>query len=209
MSHQLPSSASSTREKILLAALEVFLELGFERANLEKVAAKAGVTKPTVYSHFGSKIGLLEAIADHQHQQALSQFSPSLKATGDVRSDLTAFGRSFLANVLHPNAIRMHRFAITEAMTHPELVAPLLSAGPEKLTEVLQRYLEAVTKAGKLRCKNSSLAAQQLMGLLIGMDFPSVVLSQKPPSDSEIKKRVTSAVDIFLKYYEPERDHES
>ncbi len=46
----------TTRERILDAALHIFLEVGFDRANLDKVAAKAGVTKPTIYSHFGPRL---------------------------------------------------------------------------------------------------------------------------------------------------------
>jgi TetR/AcrR family transcriptional regulator, mexJK operon transcriptional repressor len=201
MSDPKPVTASSTSEKILQAALAVFLEVGFDRANLETVAARAGVTKPTVYSHFGSKIGLLQAVAQHQAQQSLVQFSPNLQSTGNVRRDLIGFSKSFLLNMLQPDAMRMHRFAIVEAMTHPELVAPLLSAGPQKLTETLQLYLETETKAGRLRCKNSLLAAQQLLGLLAGMDFLAIVISQIVPSEAEIKKRVKSSVDVFLKSY--------
>lgn len=200
----------STSEKIVQAALAVFLEVGFDKANLEKIAALAGVTKPTVYSHFGSKVGLLQAVAQHQAQQALTQFSPNLQSTGNVRRDLTGFAKSFLTNMLNPDAIRMHRFAIVEAMTHPELVAPLLSAGPQKLAEVLQNYLDSETKAGRLRCKNPLLAAQHLLGLLAGMDFLAIVISQMVPSESEIKKRSTSAVDVFLNSYSAvEKNHES
>jgi TetR/AcrR family transcriptional repressor of mexJK operon len=201
MSDPLPIATNSTSEKILQAALAVFLEVGFDRANLETVAARAGVTKPTVYSHFGSKVGLLQAVAQFQAKQALLQFSPNLQSTGHVRRDLIGFSKSFLSNMLQPDAIRMHRFAIVEAMTHPELVAPLLNAGPQKLAETLQRYLEAETKAGRLRCKNSLVAAQQLLGLLAGMDFLAIVISQIVPSEAEIKKRVTSSVDVFLRSY--------
>jgi AcrR family transcriptional regulator len=210
MSDPLPSPTASTSEKILQAALAVFLEVGFERANLEKIAAQAGVTKPTVYSHFGSKIGLLQAVAEQQARQALTQFSPSLKSTGDVRGDLTGFAKSFLTNTLHPEAIRMHRFAMVEAMTHPELVAPLLNAGPQKLAEVLQKFLEAETKARRLCCKNPMLAAQQLIGLLTGMDFLAIIISQLVPSEAEINKRISSAIDVFLNTYAvPEHEHES
>ncbi|MCU0720312.1 MAG: TetR/AcrR family transcriptional regulator [Pirellula sp.] len=210
MPDPLPHSPESTSERILQAALAVFLEVGFERANLEKVAAQAGVTKPTVYSHFGSKIGLLQAVAEQQARQALTQFSPSLKPTGNVRRDLTGFAKSFLINMLHPDAIRMHRFAIVEAMTHPELVAPLLNAGPQKLAEVLQNFLATETKAGRLCCKNPLLAAQQLIGLLTGMDFLAMVISQHVPSEVEIKKRISAAIDVFLNSYSAqEREHES
>lgn len=210
MSDPQPTSVTTTSEKILQAALAVFLEVGFERANLDKVAARAGVTKPTVYSHFGSKIGLLQAVAQQQTQQALAQFSPNLKSTGNVRRDLMGFAKSFLTNTLQPDAIRVHRFAIVEAMTHPELVAPLLSAGPKKLAEMLQSYLAAETKAGRLCCKDSFLATQQLIGLLTGIDFLTIVISQHVPSEAELKKRIAAAVDVFLNSYAvPEHEHES
>ncbi len=210
MDDKQPNLAGPTSEKILHAALAVFLEVGFERANLEKVAARAGVTKPTIYSHFGSKVGLLKAVAQQQAQQVIAQFSPCLKSTGNVRRDLTGFAKSFLANMLGPDAMRVHRFAIVEAMTHPELVAPLLSAGPQKLDQVLQDYLEAETKSKRLRCVNPLLAAKQLIGLLIGMDFLTVVVSQDVPSEAEIKKRIASAIDVFLNTYAAsEHEHES
>ena len=201
MSDSVPHLVVSTRERILQAALVVFIEVGFERANLDKIASHAGVTKPTVYSHFGSKVGLLEAVAQHQTQQAITQFSPSLQSTGNVRRDLTGFAKLFLTNMLRPEAIRLHRFAIVEAMTHLELVAPLLSAGPQKLDEVLQNYLKTESEAGRLRCKDPSLAAKHLMGLLIGMDFLTIVVSQVVPNEADIGRRVASAIDVFLNSY--------
>jgi TetR/AcrR family transcriptional regulator, mexJK operon transcriptional repressor len=193
----------STSDKILKAALAVFLEVGFEHANLEKVAALAGVTKPTVYSHFGSKVGLLQAVARRQAELAMTQFKPDLTSTGNVRRDLTAFAKSFLTGTLSHDAIRMHRFAIVEAMTHPELVAPLLGAGPLKLVETLHGFLAAETKAGRLCCKHPTLAAQHFIGLLVGMDFLPILISQIVPSQAEIKKRVASAVEVFFRAYAP------
>lgn len=207
MADHVTHPTGSTSEKILQAALAVFLEVGFDRANLDKIAALAGVTKPTIYSHFGSKVGLLQAVAQQQSQQALAQFSPSLQSSGNIRRDLTEFAAAFLKSMLHPDAIRMHRFAIVEAMTHPELVAPLLSAGPQKLAEVLQHYLRTESKAGRLRCKNPLLAAQQLLGLLAGSEFLAVVISQVPPGEAEIKRRIASAVEVFLNSYAVVEEH--
>jgi len=47
--------------QILDAALAVFAERGFQNASMEAVAERVGVTKPVVYTHFGSKEGLLLA----------------------------------------------------------------------------------------------------------------------------------------------------
>ncbi len=83
MTDPIQNPTISTSERILQAALAVILEAGFERANLEKIAAVAGVTKPTVYSHFGSKVGLLQAgrsISDAACTH--SQFSPKSQVDG-------------------------------------------------------------------------------------------------------------------------------
>ncbi|MFN7732013.1 MAG: TetR/AcrR family transcriptional regulator [Pirellula sp.] len=201
---------NTTQQKILDAALSVFLEVGFDRANLDTIAAQAGVTKPTVYSHFGSKLGLLEAVARHQSELAIAQHSPNLQSTGNVRQDLVQFSRMFLSNIMHPASIRMHRFALVESIAHPELAVPLLNAGPQRILDVLQQYLAMETRNGRLRCKDTQTASQHLMGLLAGMDFLHVIITQSPPSDLQIKKRAASAVQVFLDHYGvTENQHES
>lgn len=55
-------AAERTRSQILHAARAVFAEQGFHAAGLEEVAARAGITRKTVYNQFGSKLGLLEAL---------------------------------------------------------------------------------------------------------------------------------------------------
>ncbi len=54
----------STREAILDAAVRLFSERG-ERVRLEDVAREAGVSRQTVYLHFGSRPGLLLALVQH------------------------------------------------------------------------------------------------------------------------------------------------
>ena len=54
--------APSTREAILYAAAREFARVGYKTATVQAIAAAAGFTPPTVYSHFGSKQGLLEAL---------------------------------------------------------------------------------------------------------------------------------------------------
>ena len=50
------------RAAILSAASQLFLELGFERATVDRIAQAAGVSKLTVYSHFADKEGLFVAL---------------------------------------------------------------------------------------------------------------------------------------------------
>jgi AcrR family transcriptional regulator len=59
-------SRSEVREGILLAALQVFAERGFDRSSLDLVAQRAGFTKGAVYSNFDSKEALFLALMDRQ-----------------------------------------------------------------------------------------------------------------------------------------------
>lgn len=59
-----------TRRSILTAARRHLIEAGYHRLSLEGVAADAGVTRVTIYRHFDSKLGLLDAIAENLAQRA-------------------------------------------------------------------------------------------------------------------------------------------
>src|ERR1700722_7375691 len=54
-------SQQQTREALLDPAEEELAEDGWSKTSLEKLAAKAGVTKQTALRHFGTKEGLIEA----------------------------------------------------------------------------------------------------------------------------------------------------
>ncbi|HUZ29794.1 MAG TPA: TetR/AcrR family transcriptional regulator [Solirubrobacteraceae bacterium] len=55
-------------ERILDAATAVFAAEGFDRANMDAIAARAGVTKPTLYARFGSKEGLFQAAVEREYE---------------------------------------------------------------------------------------------------------------------------------------------
>ncbi len=56
-------SAAATRQRILDVATELMTESGFHPVAIDDIAARAAVSRPTVYRHFGSKVGLFEAVA--------------------------------------------------------------------------------------------------------------------------------------------------
>ena len=60
---------TNKHEKILRAAERLFEANGFHATGVEEIASKAEVTKRTLYKHFGSKEGLIEAVLrKHQNQ---------------------------------------------------------------------------------------------------------------------------------------------
>ena len=65
--------SAETRQQIIDAAYTLFYQSGFIRAGVDAIANAAGITKRTLYQHFGSKDELIEAVLEHQHQMALER----------------------------------------------------------------------------------------------------------------------------------------
>ncbi|MGW3345750.1 TetR family transcriptional regulator [Nonomuraea rubra] len=77
-------TAAETRERLLLAAAEVFAERGYDGTRVADIAAAAGVSNGALYAHFGSKAGLLvAALRAHGRHQLASLFvtDPDRSAT--------------------------------------------------------------------------------------------------------------------------------
>ena len=59
------------REQLLDVGRKLFAEKGFESVSVEEIAAKAGVSKPVVYEHFGGKEGLYAVVVDREMRALL------------------------------------------------------------------------------------------------------------------------------------------
>ncbi|MEL6108334.1 MAG: TetR/AcrR family transcriptional regulator [Planctomycetota bacterium] len=192
------SQSLRTKHKILQAATELFVQNGYGNTSLEDVAATAGVTKPTIYSHFGSKDRLLLAITEAHASGKVEAMSSMLRSTGDVRADLTRFGKVFLERVMGEQASCWHRLAMTESAEYPEIGQALFKAGPARVMGALQRFIQGEMTARRLNCTDASVAAEQFIGLLSGLQPIRTMTGQKPPSRAMQQRICDAAVDTFL-----------
>src|ERR1700734_3155859 len=62
------SEPTSTRDRILNAALDLFIEKGFDKTSLREIAEQIGVTKAALYYHFASKEDILMALHQRLHE---------------------------------------------------------------------------------------------------------------------------------------------
>lgn len=72
---------AARREQLISVARTLFATQGFEAVSIEEIATNAGVTKPVLYEHFGSKDGLYQVIVDRE-LSALSGMMTSCMAPG-------------------------------------------------------------------------------------------------------------------------------
>ncbi|WP_406411059.1 TetR/AcrR family transcriptional regulator [Streptomyces halstedii] len=68
------------REQLLDIGRTLFADRGFEGTSVEEIAARAGVSKPVVYEHFGGKEGLYAVVVDREMRQLLDLVTGALTA---------------------------------------------------------------------------------------------------------------------------------
>ena len=73
------------RLQLLDIGRELFAQKGFEAASIEEIAARADVSKPVVYEHFGGKDGLYALVVDREMQLLLGRFGAALGDPGSPR----------------------------------------------------------------------------------------------------------------------------
>ena len=88
-------SGPQRREQLLDVGRTVFAERGFDAATVEEVAARAGVSKPVVYGHFGGKEGLYAAVVEREMARLYRQVIDALNG-GHPRELLEQAARAFL-----------------------------------------------------------------------------------------------------------------
>ncbi|MDO5102924.1 MAG: TetR/AcrR family transcriptional regulator [Lautropia sp.] len=76
-----------TRQQILIAAHDLFYREGFHACGVELLAQRAGTTKRTLYAHFGSKEGLIDAVLAYRHQRFIDSMQAALEKRPPSQTD--------------------------------------------------------------------------------------------------------------------------
>jgi TetR/AcrR family transcriptional regulator, mexJK operon transcriptional repressor len=195
--------AEANRAAILVAARRCFVDEGFT-ANLDRVAERADVSKVTIYNHFGSKEALCLAVVDDAVSGALEDaiylVESQLGASSDVRSDLTAACRVWVAGLATRDMLSLRNAVVGEVGRTPRLAAEWSRRGPERFNRVIGSALGRLVKTGQLRIPDIDLAVLQLSGLVLS---PALVYGSygKPPSPKNRERLIVAGVDMFLAYY--------
>ncbi|HET6724944.1 MAG TPA: TetR/AcrR family transcriptional regulator [Gammaproteobacteria bacterium] len=185
---------------IVAAAREVFLESGYPAANMDAIAARAGVSKQTVYNHFGSKDELFGAIIRGRCQQLLEALQPEQVASGQPETVLRGLAQAFVDKMLAPDALALYRALVVESERSPELREIYYRSGPDLAVETLSAYLREQTRRGVLHVARPRIAAEQFFAMLSGHLQIRALLGLDPtPSAKKIKAYVDNAVETFLR----------
>ncbi len=186
---------SSSRDRLLDSALNLFLEYGYGELSMETIARDAHVSMRTIYGQFGNKAGLFGAVI----RRCSDQFVGSLPEQHEPREALTAFAKQFLNRVTQPDAVRIRTILIGESLRFPELAAQFYEQGPQRTLEELARFFAKKQQSGYFNNFDPYRLADQFISCLRSERFQKLQLGlEQSPSEAEIGVWVRDAVELFL-----------
>lgn len=192
------------REQILEAATRVFLDCGFGNASMDGIAAAAGVSKQTIYSHFAGKDALFGAIVRDKCDQLLGAMSPPEGEWDDPEEVLRDVARRFYYLVLAPDNMAHFRAIIAESSRFPELARVFYDSGPRLAADNLAAYLTEMDRRKILLIGDPLRTARLFFGMLRGdLYFRQVLGIAAEPSAEDIEQSVSEAVQVFLAAHTP------
>jgi AcrR family transcriptional regulator len=198
---------------IIDAATTAFLRSGYRGTSIEEIAARARVSKPTVYKHFADKehlfaemvVATVNEASDPVHQGVLE-----LQDSGDVEADLRDLARRQLQLVLQPRILQLRRLVIGEAGRFPELGRAFYEQGAGRTLAALAATFERLADRGALELDDPVVAADQFNWLIMSAPVNRAMLlgDDRPPDPAEIERWADNGVRTFLAAYgRHEREH--
>lgn len=194
---------SAKRAAIVEAASDAFFDVGYAATSIEQIAAHAGVSKVTIYNHFGDKRALFAASVERECERMRGHFSiEAMSAESTIRDRLSTIGEAMFAFLSRPEMIQFERRIAAETEHEPAIGTAFLEAGPWRMKAAFAAFLGHAVAQDELAIDDPALAAEQFVSMCKGMGdlerrFGSL------PTPEENTRRIKGAVDVFIAAYAP------
>ncbi|MGD8329078.1 MAG: TetR/AcrR family transcriptional regulator [Acidobacteriota bacterium] len=197
-----PRLTDRKRAAIVRAAAAEFQASGFDGTSMDQIAARARVSKRTVYNHFPSKEDLFREI--------IAQLTARLEHTDHFSFDgelpleeqLTTIGAVVIDAISGEDFISLTRVVLSRFLQRPDLAEKAIGSGQKPFRAGLTAWIEDARGAGRLDLDDADLAARQFVALLNSAAFWPQLLAGQPPLSAEARDNVLRAtVSMFLDHY--------
>jgi TetR/AcrR family transcriptional regulator, mexJK operon transcriptional repressor len=190
------------RAAIARAAFTLFAADGYERTSIDAIAAEAGVSKRTVYSHFGDKENLFLSVVRETYEAMMARIAEIVERTAWDR-DLPAVLTSCVSDVTRsivraPERATLIRLLMAEAPHFPALIDLLHT---REIAPLLAAPLAELTTAGRLSAPDPRQAAEHLAALTVGQISARSLMGTVPLSEDETARVLRGGVQAFLRAY--------
>jgi len=188
-------------EAILEAAFDILADRGLS-APMSAIARRAGVSKQTIYNHYGAKTDLIRALANRRAKA----ITAPLQSQPDNRPEATlaAYARALLEVVSAPRNYSLMKLTIQSAGELPELAREVYEAGPRASHHRLATFLKAEHDAGRLAIDDPLEAAEMFSSMTIGHKQIRLLMGLPTELDDASLDRISKDVVYrFMRAYAP------
>ncbi|MEE3850163.1 TetR/AcrR family transcriptional regulator [Gordonia sp. LSe1-13] len=191
--------AQEKRKLIVTAATALFLELGYDRTSLARIAERSGVSRATLFKQFPTKATLFDAMVIESWTTADEEDPPT---AGNVVDGLSSLGHRYAELLSRPQMTDLFRIVIAELPRFPELANAQFSQGKMPYFESVRNYLLAEHEAGTVRVDDLELAATQFLGMISNYVFwPTLLVPGWEVSAERVAEVVDEAVRTVVARY--------
>jgi len=190
---------------ILDAATAVFLRHGYLGTSMDEIAARARVSKQTVYTHFADKERLFTEIVAATVDEASDPVHAEvrqLQDSGDLEADLRDLARRQLRLVMQPRLLALRRLVIAEATRFPELGRTFYERGAGRTVAALAETFAGLAARHLLDVDDPLLAATHFNWLVMSAPVnQAMLLGRDDPDPAELDRFAEGGVRAFLAAY--------
>jgi TetR/AcrR family transcriptional repressor of mexJK operon len=193
------------RTAILDAAEHLFITEGYERASVDAIAARAQVSKRTIYDHFGDKetvfLRAAERVTDALTSAVRAAIDEEITPHRDLREALTAFAGRIATRTFPSSDYAAFRRLVVQQRSVPSLPAAVRGR-PERM---LEERFAGLAAEGALRTADPGLAARHFTALTISLALETVLERREPAAEpafeATVEAVIADGVDAFLRAY--------
>lgn len=190
------------RGAILDAALSLFAERGIDGAPIEAIAARSGVSKVTIYSHFGDKQAIVDAIVSREMERMSQRIEAAASRDGAIRERLSRLGEELVTALTEPCHLALDRTVALESQRNPDMGRRFFAEGPGRVQGILAALLAEAQERGEIGAGDPADMAKDLVSLWFGFHaIERRFCGGCTPDAAELRARVGHAVGLFLKAY--------
>ncbi len=193
------------RHSIVDAAAQIFCREGFTGANIDLIAAQAGVSRQTIYNHHGDKERLFVAVVREVTGRINADIFETLATfpdrPTDLHGELVAFAVRLQGNCFcNRDGKFLRKLIQSEGDRYPELFAPWREEGPAKTWSALAARFARLGLGGHLDLGDPDIAARQFLAL-INADLQVAMLLGDAVSADRVAAAADNGVRTFLRAY--------
>jgi len=186
-------------EELVAAALDVFVERGYEAATLADVARHAGVTKGTIYLYFESKEALFKAVVRETIVPVIAQGEALAQSfTGSARELLERLVREYWRLVGETRLAGIPKLMMAEAATFPELTSFYYDEVVTRGHRLMAGVIERGVKNGEFRPVNVMVAAKLAMAPLMHAAVVRRAFASCMPEGFNVQNYLDTHIELYL-----------